>query len=232
MATGKNLLTQIRQLATTVNQSQQQGSSNIPTQLIINPKGNKSIFTLKSDRELPKPTNVGAKIDDVSVVTLKSDRELPKPTDVGAKIDDVSIITLKSDRDLPKPTNAGAKINDSAKIDYAPKHIALPFPSISIPAKKMELNYDLLNTFRRVEVNIPLLDAIKKIPKYAKFLKDLCTHKRKLKGNEQVKRFHDPKPYIVQKVLLFNFRLNLISGKLWSRWDAFVITNVFFPWCS
>ena len=51
----------------------------------------------------------------------------------------------------------------------------------------MELDYDLLKTFRRVEVNIPFLDAIKQIPKYAKFLKDLCTHKRKLKGNEQVK---------------------------------------------
>ena len=33
---------------------------------------------------------------------------------------------------------------------------------------------------------------------------------RKLKGNKQVKRFHDPKPYIVQKVLLFNSRLKLI----------------------
>ena len=51
----------------------------------------------------------------------------------------------------------------------------------------MELDYDFLKTFRRVEVNIPLLDAIKQIPKYAKFLKDLCTHKRKLKGNKQVK---------------------------------------------
>ena len=51
----------------------------------------------------------------------------------------------------------------------------------------MELDFDLLETFRRVEVNIPLLDAIKKIPKYEKFLKDSCTHKRKLKGNEQVK---------------------------------------------
>ena len=51
----------------------------------------------------------------------------------------------------------------------------------------MELDSYLLETFRRVEVNIPLLDAIKKIPKYAKFLKDLCTHKTKLKGNEQVK---------------------------------------------
>jgi len=35
-------------------------------------------------------------------------------------------------------------------------------------------------------VNIPLLDAIKQIPRYAKFLKELCTHKRKLKGNERI----------------------------------------------
>jgi len=51
----------------------------------------------------------------------------------------------------------------------------------------VEHDYDILETFRRVEVNIPLLEAIKQIPKYAKFLKDLCTHMRKLKRNEQVK---------------------------------------------
>jgi len=50
----------------------------------------------------------------------------------------------------------------------------------------VELDYDILKTFRRVGVNIPLLHAIKQIPKYAKFLKDLCTYKRKLRGNEQV----------------------------------------------
>ncbi|RDX71232.1 hypothetical protein CR513_49447, partial [Mucuna pruriens] len=33
--------------------------------------------------------------------------------------------------------------------------------------------------FHKVEINIPLLDAIKQIPKYAKFLKELCVHKRK-----------------------------------------------------
>nr|KYP37095.1 hypothetical protein KK1_041739 [Cajanus cajan]KYP38243.1 hypothetical protein KK1_040510 [Cajanus cajan] len=37
-----------------------------------------------------------------------------------------------------------------------------------------------------MEVNIPLLDAFKQIPKYAKFLKELCTHKRKLKGNKRI----------------------------------------------
>ncbi|KAL7617050.1 hypothetical protein Lser_V15G02829 [Lactuca serriola] len=45
---------------------------------------------------------------------------------------------------------------------------------------------EISDTFRKVEVNIPLLDAIKKIPRYAKFLKELCTNKRKLKGNEKI----------------------------------------------
>ena len=56
------------------------------------------------------------------------------------------------------------------------------------PKKKADvaLEKEILETFRKVEVNIPLLDAIKQIPKYAKFLKELCTNKRKLKGNERV----------------------------------------------
>ena len=34
-------------------------------------------------------------------------------------------------------------------------------------------------------MNIPLLDAINKIPSYANFLKDLCTVKRKLGVNKE-----------------------------------------------
>ena len=49
-----------------------------------------------------------------------------------------------------------------------------------------EAENEILETFWKVEVNIPLLDAIKQIPRYAKFLKELCTHKRKLKGNERI----------------------------------------------
>ncbi|RDY14560.1 hypothetical protein CR513_00376, partial [Mucuna pruriens] len=46
-------------------------------------------------------------------------------------------------------------------------------------ARKPESDEELLKMFRKVEINIPLLDAIKQIPKYAKFLKELCVHKRK-----------------------------------------------------
>ena len=39
-----------------------------------------------------------------------------------------------------------------------------------------------------MELNIPLIDVIKQIPKHVRFLKELCTTKRafKLKGHEMV----------------------------------------------
>ncbi|XP_016667425.1 uncharacterized protein [Gossypium hirsutum] len=45
---------------------------------------------------------------------------------------------------------------------------------------------EILKTFKNVKINIPLLDAIKQISRYAKFFKELCTNKRKLTGNERV----------------------------------------------
>ncbi|XP_050111753.1 uncharacterized protein LOC126590308, partial [Malus sylvestris] len=45
---------------------------------------------------------------------------------------------------------------------------------------------DILETFRKVQVNIPLLDAIKQVPRYAKFLKELCTTRRRISNKEVV----------------------------------------------
>nr|XP_027101686.1 uncharacterized protein LOC113722608 [Coffea arabica] len=52
--------------------------------------------------------------------------------------------------------------------------------------KRAEKEKEILDVFRKIQVNIPLLDAIKQVPKYAKFLKDLCVNKRKLRGDERV----------------------------------------------
>ena len=35
--------------------------------------------------------------------------------------------------------------------------------------------------FKQVQIDLPLLDALNQVPSYAKFLKDLCTQKCKLK---------------------------------------------------
>ena len=63
-----------------------------------------------------------------------------------------------------------------------------PFPVSSSRSMKEDKEKEILEVFKKVERNIPLIYAIKQIPKYAKFLKELCTTKRayKLKGHEMV----------------------------------------------
>ena len=60
-----------------------------------------------------------------------------------------------------------------------PKIVA-PFPERLLANNQETKDQEILETFKHVKMNIPLLDAIKQIPSYAKFLKDLCTVKRKL----------------------------------------------------
>ncbi|KAL4286587.1 hypothetical protein AHAS_Ahas19G0101100 [Arachis hypogaea] len=63
------------------------------------------------------------------------------------------------------------------------EQIPIPFPTIAKKAKKHEeLDPNIVQIFKNVEVTIPLFDAIHQVPKYAKLLKDVCTHKEKIGG--------------------------------------------------
>ncbi|CAN6712689.1 unnamed protein product [Malus baccata var. baccata] len=63
----------------------------------------------------------------------------------------------------------------------------VPFPRRFAQSKKEESENDILDTFRKLQVNIPLLDAIKQVPMYAKFLKELCTTRKRISNKEVVK---------------------------------------------
>ncbi|CAN6685965.1 unnamed protein product [Malus baccata var. baccata] len=67
-------------------------------------------------------------------------------------------------------------------------------------SKKDESDKDILDIFRKVQVNIPLLDAIKQVPKYAKFLKELCTT-RKRASNKEVVRVSENVSAVLQQKL-------------------------------
>ncbi|KAL6349838.1 hypothetical protein AAG906_001725 [Vitis piasezkii] len=65
------------------------------------------------------------------------------------------------------------------------KHMPLPFPQALRGKKPIKNASKILDVLRQVKVNIPLLDMIKQVPTYAKFLKDLCTVKRGLNVTKQ-----------------------------------------------
>ena len=44
----------------------------------------------------------------------------------------------------------------------------------------------IIEIFNKVKINVPLLDAIQQVPSHAKFLKDMCTKKRKTNVPQKV----------------------------------------------
>ncbi|KAF1870806.1 hypothetical protein Lal_00042036 [Lupinus albus] len=157
----QNLTTQMGQMATSLNTLQSRNSDKLPSQTVLNPR-NVSAITLRSGKQTEVPT---PRIDFV----------LQKEHDASKRNKSV----LVENENTTRETHAN---QPSSSVAQQPFSIPFPFPPKIIPTKKMgnmeELDKDLLDTFRKVEVNIPLLDAIKQIPRYAKFLKELCTHKR------------------------------------------------------
>ena len=66
------------------------------------------------------------------------------------------------------------------KEDMMKKSMPPPFPQALKGKKKVINQNEILEVLKQVKVNIPLLDMIKRVPTYAKFLKDSCTVKRGL----------------------------------------------------
>ena len=116
---------------------------------------------------------------------MSSSRE-PTP-----KIDEVkAVISLRSGKEVeqpvPKPVEEGQEAKEAEleelviKEDAVKKSTPPPFPQ-ALKSKKKAINQaEILEVLRQVKDNIPLLDMIKQVPTYAKFLKDLYTVKRGL----------------------------------------------------
>ncbi|XP_057954007.1 uncharacterized protein LOC131148308 [Malania oleifera] len=58
--------------------------------------------------------------------------------------------------------------------------LVAPYPQRLMACQKNKYHNEIQEIFEQVKINILLLDAIQQVPSYAKFLKDLCTVKRKL----------------------------------------------------
>ena len=105
-----------------------------------------------------------------------------------------AIITLRSgkevDQPMPKPLDATKEQQDKEleqiviKEDMIKKSMHLPFPQALRSKKRVNNLTENFEVPRQVKVNIPLLDMIKQVPAYAKFLKDPCTVKKGLNVNK------------------------------------------------
>ncbi|KAM1467123.1 hypothetical protein ACFX2I_032265 [Malus domestica] len=163
---------QIGQIAEFVGQFRDQGR--LPSSTVANPKGGfetAKAITLRSGKQVglePQASNSSQKEDEKLLFeeehqtspTARMDHPLPQP---------------------PKPSNSANKGKEGTiqvNSNVIPPDV--PFPSRFLQAKNEEEEKDVLETFRKVHVNIPLLDAIKQIPK------KLCTTRKRIREKEVV----------------------------------------------
>ncbi|XP_057792999.1 uncharacterized protein LOC131009358 [Salvia miltiorrhiza] len=172
-----NMGTQITQLATQVNKLQA-NQGRLPSITEMNPKENASAVTTRSGRILAEPQ------------PKQQDKEKPDE----AKDDAISEKSPESTESI------SSKVSGKPKVSIPQSLIAPPFPSRLAQNKRIEEEKDILEIFKKVEINLPLLDAIKQVPRYAKFLKELCSKKMKF-GNDARIRVSENISAVLQRKL-------------------------------
>ena len=78
-------------------------------------------------------------------------------------------------------------IPEKEKLNREGKEQLIPFPSSLVSKKEKIDNSSLLEVLKNTSITIPLTDAIRYIPLYGKFVKELCTpsrERRKIKLSE------------------------------------------------
>ena len=132
----------------------------------------KALITLRSGKKVEPPTLK-------PYVEEKKDEEIKKREEMKGKKKDIS----EGEKDHGSTVNANPE-KELIKEEMLMKHTSPPFPQALHGKKGIRNASEILEVLRQVKINIPLLDMIKQVPTYAKFLKDLCTIKRGLNVNK------------------------------------------------
>ena len=158
---------------TNLNTVQEKGK--FPSQPHQNPKG---------IHEVEAQGGESSKLREVkAVITFRSGKEVVQPA---PKVKHAEESESEKDMGEKKSEKDGydSNVDEEPRIvikeDMMKKHMPPPFPQALHGKKGTKNTSKNFEVLRQVKVNIPLLDMIKQVPTYAKFLKDLCTIKRRL----------------------------------------------------
>ncbi|CAN6695352.1 unnamed protein product [Malus baccata var. baccata] len=173
---------QVGQIAEFMGQFREQGK--LPSSTIVNPKGgfeSAKAITLQSGKQVgsdPQPSK--SRSNEVEELIIEEEEQ----GSATARADTPMPQALSGPK-LSNSSKEGKNVSNSVHTNVFPSNA--PFPNRFKQTKKEEAEKDILETFRKVQVNIPLLDAIKQVPRYAKFLKELCTTRKRISTKEVVK---------------------------------------------
>ncbi|KAM1023493.1 hypothetical protein ACFX2A_045354 [Malus domestica] len=155
-ATGKNMEKQMGQIALQVSR---RAPGTFPSQTEPNPRGGadcKAVRILRS----------GKSFDNRDENCVQNSRVASQP-----KTDSRNVEKSANSKDSEQPVNSSENGEENIVADrvYEPP---MPYPERLKPKVKDQQLTDFMKTLSKVQINLPLIDAIKNIPSYAKFFKD------------------------------------------------------------
>ncbi|XP_057755826.1 uncharacterized protein LOC130975009 [Arachis stenosperma] len=136
----------------------------------------------------------------INAIILRSGTKLDKNVAIPSKLneetnnkevgDEVEVMRSEYEN-IGEDEKEPSKVKEPKRKTLLEEPLPIPFSTIAKKAKKKEdIDPTVVEVFEKVEVTIPLFQAIQQVPKYTKFLKDICTHKDKL-GNLNKKLVDD-----------------------------------------
>ncbi|KAL5574401.1 hypothetical protein UlMin_023998 [Ulmus minor] len=118
------------------------------------------------------------------------------PSDTINPKEHAKAITLRSGKEVEKPRKPEKKMEESKEKPSTSQDVQLsptakyeppiPYPQRLIK-KKLDNQFDkFLEIFKKLHINIPFAEMLEQMPKYAKFMKEILSKKRKLGDYETV----------------------------------------------
>ncbi|XP_058216887.1 uncharacterized protein LOC131327771 [Rhododendron vialii] len=183
-----DIRTQLTQLTAAVGQIQQE-KGKFPSQPLVNAAGTHYVGDSSG------PSNPNLSLEDAkAITTLRSgkviDKDLPPkqksvPPSVPVAIPAI-IPNLGSVPEVEKEAESPEVVVPATAAPTTPMPPVAPYPNRLVAKPKVNVNFQMLELFKKVQFPISLMEAIDAIPQFAKVLKDLCTSKRRTKGQDKV----------------------------------------------
>ncbi|KAL5560339.1 hypothetical protein UlMin_036550 [Ulmus minor] len=129
----------------------------------------------RTQEALPNNTETNPK-EHEKAITFRSGKELEQSREVNEQA---------SDEDTSVPKNQDATIPIKQTLSN-PSSNTIPF-SQRLRKKNLDKQFSkFLNIFKSLHINLPFIEMLEQMPKYAKFLKDVLSNKRKSEECETI----------------------------------------------
>ncbi|KAL3520160.1 hypothetical protein ACH5RR_018309 [Cinchona calisaya] len=144
----------------------------LPSDIIPNPKEQCKVITLRSGKELEERVGRNSMKNGEQEGVEDENKEKEESSNGQDKMMNESIMPNSQSNEGKDPKC------------HEPKHVNVPFPQRLRDEEKSKKFKKFLEIFKKLEINIPFMEALENMPTYAKFMKQVLTSKRKLHGDE------------------------------------------------